>query len=588
VKGKDKSTIKHRMESIVILLVLTGYFFAIGKISGQGISVSDSLKNDLLKSWNTESKIKTLLRLSTEIESFDNNKAIQYALQANSLSQETQSDSLKTACLNRIGASYIAIDDFISALKYTEEAKALGEEHKIIREVAIAIGNLAIIYEALGDYKRRSEYDFQSLKLFEQIGDKYNIGIRLGNIGIDFYNLGEYEKALEYLFKSLKIAQEINDQHGVALQFNSMAGVYLEIYKDYGKALVYYKDALAISRQSGNKRLEGTVLLNIGDLFSTTQQNDSSIYYYYSALDILNELNSPHNLAWCLIKIGQYYSNAGNPEQSLKYSLTALKIGQENNLLEVVLNSSAILHNVYLQNNDFENAYKYSLVENRAQDSIYSQQNQKDLLKLEFQYNLEKLEKQRQIQQQRRNFFIGFIFFGLITGIVIVVLINSRQRIKVKNALLENQSISSELNFKNKELSINLMALIKKNEMLADISNNLIELEKEAKTSETKLAIDKISKKIRHNSDDKLLKEFSTRFQEVHEGFYDALLKKYPDLTQNELKLCAFLKLNMSSKDISELTGQSIFALENARYRLRKKLGISNSNVNLVTFLSQI
>jgi len=588
VRGKEKFIFKQKMESIVMLLVLTGYFFAIGKISGQDISVSDSLKKELLKTTNTDSKIKTLLKLSTEMESFDNNKAIQYALQANSLSQETRSDSLKTACLNRIGASYIAIDDFISALKYTEEAKALGEEHKIIREVAIAIGNLAIIYEALGDFKRRSEYDFQSLKLFEQIGDKYNIGIRLGNIGIDFYNLGEYEKALDYLFKSLAIAQEINDQHGVASQFNSIAGVYLEIYKDYEKALVYYKDALGISRQSGNKRSEGIVLLNIGDLFYMNQQNDSAIHYYYNALDVLNELNSPHNQAWCLIKIGQYYSNAGNPEQSLKYSLPALQIGQENNLLEVVLNSSAILHNVYLQNNDFENAYKYSLVENRAQDSIYSQQNQKDLLKLEFQYNLDKLEKQRQIQQQRRNFFIGFIFFGLITGIVIVILNNSRQSIKVKNALLENQSISNELNFKNKELSINLMALIKKNEMLADISKNLIELEKDAKTSETKHAIDKISKKIQHNSDDKLLKEFSTRFQEVHEGFYDALLKKYPDLTQNELKLCAFLKLNMSSKDISELTGQSILALENARYRLRKKLGISNSSVNLVSFLSQI
>jgi tetratricopeptide (TPR) repeat protein len=561
---------------------------ASGSVFGKEQSVADSLKNVLLKTKDNQSKIKILLRLSAEVESFDNNAALSYAKRANSLIKNGDSDSLKIACLNRMGASYIAMDDFISALKYIEEAKSLGEEHEITREVAIAIGNLAIIYEALGDYKRRSEYDFQSLKLFEQIGDKYNIGIRLGNIGIDFYNLGEYEKALEYLFKSLKIAQEINDQHGVALQFNSMAGVYLEIYKDYEKALAYYNDALTISRESGNKRLEGTVLLNIGDLFYTTQKTDSAIHYYYNALDILNELNSPHNLAWCLIKIGQYYSNAGNPEQSLKYSLTALKIGQENNLLEVVLNSSAILHNVYLQNNDFENAYKYSLVENRAQDSIYSQQNQKDLLKLEFQYNLEKLEKQRQIEQQQRNFIIGFIFFSLITGIVIVVLINSRQRIKVKNALLENQSIASELNFKNKELSINLMALIKKNEMLADISNNLIELEKEAKTSETKYAIDKISKKIQHNSDDKLLKEFSTRFQEVHEGFYDALLKKYPDLTQNELKLCAFLKLNMSSKDISELTGQSIFALENARYRLRKKLGISNSNVNLVTFLSQI
>jgi DNA-binding CsgD family transcriptional regulator len=63
---------------------------------------------------------------------------------------------------------------------------------------------------------------------------------------------------------------------------------------------------------------------------------------------------------------------------------------------------------------------------------------------------------------------------------------------------------------------------------------------------------------------------------------------KYPDLTQSELKLCAFLRLNMSTKEISELTGQRILTIDHARYRLRKKLGISNSEINLVTFLSQI
>jgi len=54
------------------------------------------------------------------------------------------------------------------------------------------------------------------------------------------------------------------------------------------------------------------------------------------------------------------------------------------------------------------------------------------------------------------------------------------------------------------------------------------------------------------------------------------------------MKLCAFLRLNMTTKEIAELTGQQIHTLENARYRLRQKLGITSSDVNLVTFLAQI
>ncbi len=65
-------------------------------------------------------------------------------------------------------------------------------------------------------------------------------------------------------------------------------------------------------------------------------------------------------------------------------------------------------------------------------------------------------------------------------------------------------------------------------------------------------------------------------------------MERFPNLSPSEQRLCAFLRLNMSSKEISELTGQSLNALETARYRLRKKLGISNSQVNLITFLSRI
>jgi len=83
-------------------------------------------------------------------------------------------------------------------------------------------------------------------------------------------------------------------------------------------------------------------------------------------------------------------------------------------------------------------------------------------------------------------------------------------------------------------------------------------------------------------------KEFELRFQDVHQNFYEKLQKLFPDLTPSERKLAAFLKLNMSSKEISVITGQSIRSLEVARYRLRKKLGITNQDVNLIGFLSDL
>ena len=144
------------------------------------------------------------------------------------------------------------------------------------------------------------------------------------------------------------------------------------------------------------------------------------------------------------------------------------------------------------------------------------------------------------------------------------------------------------MNIKNKELTVNLISLIKKNEMLSDLSSEMVKLEINAKGKETKDAIAKIQLGLRNKTDDNLLNEFSQRFQEVHAGFYEKLINVYPDLTQNDLKLAAFLRLNMSTKDIAELTRQELNTVAKARHRLRKKLEISGSDTNLVTFLSQI
>ncbi len=78
--------------------------------------------------------------------------------------------------------------------------------------------------------------------------------------------------------------------------------------------------------------------------------------------------------------------------------------------------------------------------------------------------------------------------------------------------------------------------------------------------------------------------EIEARFLKVHDNFFEKMLKHYPDLTKNELKLCAYLRLNLSTKEISALTLQSEESIKKARYRLRQKLNsdTDNSLCNLI------
>ena len=103
----------------------------------------------------------------------------------------------------------------------------------------------------------------------------------------------------------------------------------------------------------------------------------------------------------------------------------------------------------------------------------------------------------------------------------------------------------------------------------------------------TRKKFDEIINEIYVNSKDLGWEEFELRFKEVHADFYNDLTRQYPDLTPNELRLCAFIKLGMSTKDITAITFQSDHSVVMARSRLKKKLGVSKDE-RLATFLNSI
>ena len=149
---------------------------------------------------------------------------------------------------------------------------------------------------------------------------------------------------------------------------------------------------------------------------------------------------------------------------------------------------------------------------------------------------------------------------------------------KTENELvaLRNQKLEDEINFKNSELASSGMHLVKKGEMLSKLKGELSHLMKGLENPQAITELKKIVKTL--TEDDNLDKEwesFAKHFDKVHSDFLAQLKDKHITITPNELKLCAYLRMNLTTKEIAQILNISVRGVEIGRYRLRKKLQIS-------------
>jgi len=548
--------------------------------------VTDSLEQVLKSGIPEEQKVKTLLQLSAANTTENQPKALALALKAYQISLDADDEVGNLQSMLKLAWLYYNETDYSRALDYAVRSLSSAEKLNMKCEIAQACDALGVVYDDFGDKDKSSEFFFRSLRLYEQLNDKSGMAESHSRIGLLYYNQKNYPKALEHLNTSLGLARMVKREDGIASNLNSIAIVYAD-QGDFKRAMANYQEALAIAEQTGDLRREGSISRSIGATYLKMNDFNQSILYFNRALRIFTKLNNRLRIARCQVQIGDYYLAIHDYDKGMEVGILALSEAEKQGFKEVQLNAAQLLHRLCLATKDTLKAYRYAILESQLKDSLNSGEKQKMLTKLEIQYQFDKEKSNRAIAQQRKDFITIIFFILLLSVVIILLLIWARQKTRAKNAVLQKENLEKELEFKSKEMVLNVMALMKKNEMLADLSEKLIRIEGEATTSEGKDTIKKVARELQKSQENEIWKEFSLRFKEVHSEFYDNLLKKFPTLSPNELKLCAFLRLNMSSKDIAELTGQRISSLETARYRLRQKLGISNADVNLITFLSQ-
>ena len=153
---------------------------------------------------------------------------------------------------------------------------------------------------------------------------------------------------------------------------------------------------------------------------------------------------------------------------------------------------------------------------------------------------------------------------------------------------LEREKLQAELAGKNRELANSAMSLVYKNELLQKLSQEIAKM----KDSAGAAISDDQQRKIQHiitegMNDERDWVLFENSFNDAHDSFFKKLKSKHPELVPNDLKLCAFLHMNMSSKEMASLLNISLRGVEIRRYRLRKKLNIPH-DMNLTEFLMSI
>lgn len=566
----------------IILLIFTPILVVAQLSNEQQIKVDLTIEKDPIK------RVDLLLKLIDEYIYNQPELAIPVGLQAQSLADSISYQRGLMMSEIKLAGLYWSLADYSNAMQNANAALAIAQKLNDKFEKARIFLSMGIILQPLGENKKAVEFLFESLKLYEELRDTMGLAQVYNSIGTTFSEQGEWNSAIEYFEKALVFFRQIDDLMGISATLNNITLALPNDSSNVEKKKSLLFEAIRINQQTGQKSWEAINYQNLASIYLDGQLLDSAYYYLTKCKELLVTLKSMSYLADNFILFSDYYIKKEDYDKALEYVNDALNIGLNYEIPVTIIRSLKRSAQVHLLRADTIKAYEHTVRYHQIKDSIDEQNNYTRITHLEKLYEMDKQEQERKYLYHKQIFRFTLTLIGvIILAIGVVTTLVVRHKFKLKDETLKRKELNSELELKEKELTLSVMSLMKQNEILANLGVKLKNMQKSADNDVAKAIIRSILKELKATSENEIEQELDIRFKQVHGEFYQNLLKEFPNLTPNELKLCAYLRLNLSSKDISDLTGQRVGTIVIARSRLRKKLGIAHSQISLVSFISQ-
>ena len=484
--------------------------------------------------------------------------------------------------------------DYSKSLEYCGQALTIAEKGQDKNLIARANGHMAYGFFGIGNYDESLNYYYRALMIFEAISDEIELLKTYVNLGVINDRISNYDKALEYYFKGLNIYNEFNIQETpldtsvkIHTLYNNIGNIYENKDEDE-TALQYYQKGLELALELDDDYILGVIYNNLGKInLLKLKQLDEALVYLQKSLEVREKIVDKPGMAKSYYFLCAYYLELEDYDRALLFGNKSLQLGKEVGSLETQKVASEFLFRIYKSIGEHENAMKTHELYKKISDKLMNEKTIRELTRAQMQFEFDKKEKIQLADQKRKFMMHALIISVLSLGVVIIALLYWGVKNREQKNELVRKNLEQDLDLKNRELTTNVLYLIKKNDLINDISERLLKLKSRMK-EENKEPVQKIIFDLHCGIDQEVWKEFEMRFQQIHSDFYINLQEKFPDLSPGERKLAAFLRLNMTTKEIASITGQSTKSLEVARYRLRKKLGIANKEINLINFLRKL
>lgn len=503
--------------------------------------------------------------------------------------------------LNASGLSYYRLGDFKAADSMYQQALSIAKtlnDSIYISDIQIHLG---ILYCEQGRLEEGILLFEQALDYYEKTANTDAISDALLNIGVVMQMVGEYDKALLYMTESVKMVELTRVKSQLAIRYYHLADLYLEMHKNE-KAFEYCNKTLRVAEEIASKPLAAECNFLMGKYYMSEKKYNDAINHFATALAMV-ERNNHKTLT---TNINLWYANAfvqlNRIDEAIDKASIAYRDASALNLTTIQKDASYVLFKCFENKGDTGKALNWFEVYYNVSDSVNYHKQQKEIQRIEAYFNYEKKERENEIlrskaslQEQRlknRTITLFALILGIVLSVVAIILLISRMkyaralnREQQMLSLHQLEQLNKELDGKERELATKMMFLNQKNELIGHIINQLQEIQNDPEVDYAE--INSLVNELRSDAPQSNWKEFETQFVQVHPDFYKRLYAKYPELTSYEQRICAFLRMNLNTKEIASITGRSAKSIEVTRSRIRQKLQLTRKD-NLSSFLASI
>ncbi len=526
--------------------------------------------------------------------------------------KEDLPDSIKVGALNELGIA-LGSTNTDSALLISEQAMALARQLGDRHAEAWAHFSYGNSYWYTAEDEKGFESYLAGLAIAEELNDSVMLNRAYHGLGILEHARSRMDKSREYLNQALAIAYALNMPKRQTFTELSLA-ILEDSEGNAEKALIHLQTSLSISERIGYH--SGVIVASnfMARIKHDQKKFRDALPYLQNSIKLSKQTGNPVRLADALTNAGRVYTKLKMFNEAHESLIEAIKVSEDVGAISYEQNAYEKLYELESVLGNNQEALRNLVKATALNDSIYNRENARQINELTARFEAEKrdeelalqrnqialLEKDQEITAIWRNVLIAGIVFIIVAGIILFR--SQRQKIierkklieaELENSQLEAKQLELDIEAKNKELTSYTINFIRKRELFDNLENQLKALKP---TVEGKLGgeIRNLNRLISENNNiDRDWNDFKTHFENVHKDFFSKLKQLHPTLGTAELRLCSLIKLNMNVKETAAILSISPDSVKTARYRLRKKFGLSSEDslseyvINLEKYFEQ-